>query len=199
MNNTKLIGITGNIGSGKSVVANYLKSKSYFVLDADEIVSKIYDSSRYQKIKEKIKQILPECVKKGRLIKKCIKNIIFNNKEKKEQLESIIHPIVIDEIIKTQKKIKQNPKYNKSFAFFVVPLLYEKKLEYLFDEVWMIFAPTNICIKRIIKRDKINEDLVKKIMENQMNPLEKVKKADKVIINDKDIESLYNQLDKLVP
>lgn len=199
MNNTKLIGITGNIGSGKSAVANYLKSKSYFVLDADEIVSKIYTLSKYKRLKEKIKQILPECVKKGKLIKKCIKNIIFKDKEKKERLESIIHPVVIDEIIKTQKKIKQNPKYNKIFAFFVIPLLYEKKLEYLFDEVWVIFAPTNICVKRIIKRDKIDEDLVKKILENQMNPLEKVKKADKVIINDKDIDSLYNQLDKLAP
>lgn len=192
------IGITGNIGSGKTTVAKYLQEKGYFVFDSDKFVSQIYSLPKYNKVKEKIKLLFPECIKKGKLIKKCIKQIIFNNPEKKEKLEEIIHPLVVDEIIKLKKKFKTQKTYKKEFIFFVVPLLYEKKLEYLFDEVWLVFANPDICLKRIIKRDKIDEQLAKKIMENQTSPLEKVKKADKVIINNNNLEELYNQINKLL-
>lgn len=196
MDSTRHIGITGNIGSGKTTVGKYLESKNFFVFDSDEFVSKIYSSTKYKDIKEKIKALFPECLKKNRLLKKCIKTIIFENAEKKEKLEELIHPLVINEILKAKKKLKD--KYKKKYAFYIVPLLYEKKLEYLFDEIWVVFTPPHISIKRVMKRDRIDEELAKKIMNSQINPLEKVKKADKVIINDKDINSLYSQIENLL-
>ncbi|MEN3015015.1 MAG: dephospho-CoA kinase [bacterium] len=192
------VGITGNIGSGKSTVGKYLISKGYFVFDSDEFVSTIYKDKKYSNIKDQIKQLFPECVKNQRLIKKCIKRIIFDDINKKEQLEKILHPVVIDQIIKLKRSISENKSYKKKHAFFIVPLLYEKKLEYLFDEIWVVFAPKNVCIQRIVDRDKIDQNLAEKIMESQMDPLEKVKKADKVIINDKTISELYKQIQNFI-
>jgi len=197
MNKIKFIGITGNIGSGKTTVENYLKSKGFFTFDADKFVAQIYTHKKFKNIKEQIKQLFPECTKNNKLSKKCIKEIIFNDPERKQLLEEIIHPIVIEEILRIKKRLK-TVKYSKNLAFFIIPLLYEKKLDYLFDEVWTVFAPTNITLKRILERDNISLPLAQKILENQMNPLEKVKKADKVIINDKDLKSLYQQIDKLL-
>jgi dephospho-CoA kinase len=77
-------------------------------------------------------------------------------------------------------------------------LLYEANLEYLFDEVWLVYVPINVAISRLVNRDKIDQDLALRIINSQQPQSTKAKKANKIIINDSTIEELEKQVLKLL-
>lgn len=193
-----VIGITGIAGSGKTTLKKILEKYDYQVYDVDDFVKDIYKKRSYKKIREEIAKLFPECTKitpkRIFLNKKCIREIIFNNEKKRKLLEEIIHPIVIKKIKNIIKKTKGGDKK----IFIIVPLLYEANLEYLFDEVWLVYVPINIAVNRLVNRDKIDEELALRIINSQQPQTIKAKKANKIIINDSTIEQLEKQVLKLL-
>jgi dephospho-CoA kinase len=193
-----VIGITGIAGSGKTTLKKILEKYDYKVYDVDDFVKDIYKKRSYKKIREEIAKLFPECTKvtpkRIFLNKKCIREIIFNNEKKRKLLEEIIHPIVIKKIKNIIKKTKRGDKK----IFIIVPLLYEANLEYLFDEVWLVYVPINIAVNRLVNRDKIDEELALRIINSQQPQTIKAKKANKIIINDSTIEELEKQVLKLL-
>ena len=193
-----VIGITGIAGSGKTTLKKILEKYDYKVYDVDDFVKDIYKKRSYKKIREEIAKLFPECTKvtpkRIFLNKKCIREIIFNNQKKRKLLEEIIHPIVIKKIKNIIKKTKGGDKK----IFIIVPLLYEANLEYLFDEVWLVYVPINIAVNRLVNRDKIDEELALRIINSQQPQTIKAKKANKIIINDSTIEELEKQVLKLL-
>jgi dephospho-CoA kinase len=193
-----VIGITGIAGSGKTTLKKVLEKYDYQVYDVDDFVKDIYKKRSYKKIREEIAKIFPECTKvtpkRIFLNKKCIREIIFNNQKKRKLLEEIIHPIVIKKIKNIIKKTKGGDKK----IFIIVPLLYEANLEYLFDEVWLVYVPINIAVNRLVNRDKIDEELALRIINSQQPQTIKAKKANKIIINDSTIKELEKQVLKLL-
>ncbi|MGB9639228.1 MAG: dephospho-CoA kinase [bacterium] len=189
-----VIGITGIAGSGKTTVRKILEKYGYTVFDVDDFVKDIYKKRNYKKIREEIANLFPECTKKTAkrifLDKNCIRNIIFNDEYKRKKLEEIIHPIVIK---KLKSIIKKYAKKEKK-VFVIVPLLYEANLEYLFDEIWLVYVPIYIAINRLVNRDKISQDLALNIINSQQPQSIKVKKANKIIINDSTIQDLEKQI-----
>lgn len=191
LTDTKIIGITGGIASGKTTFSNMLIKRGYLVIDADKISRSLLekDSEKYKEVVENFKtRILDD---KKNINRKLLADIIFKDDTMKKKLEDILHPAIFKEI---KRQIDIYSKSEKTI-FVDIPLLYEKHEELLkyniyLDEVWLIYVDKPTQTKRLMDRDNIDLDLaIKKI--NAQLPLEEKKKlADKIIYNTKDLNNL---------
>ena len=176
-----LIGITGILGSGKSTFLNFFKEKKFPVFNSDEVVKKLY---KKKKIIKKIKNKFPQFFKKNKLLKKEFSNYIFSSKENLEKLEEIIHPEVLKELIKFKEKNK------RKISAAEVPLLFEKKLENIFDIIVCISTSEKIALKNFSIEKNISIEEAKKRLQYQMPIEEKKKLSNYVIENDGTIDDL---------
>jgi len=172
------IGLTGNIGSGKSIAASIFEILGIPVYHADEKAKNILNK---QDVIEKIKILFGAGIldKTGKPDRKKIAGIVFNNNEKLTSLNKIIHPAVIADF---EEWVKQE----SSFHYIIMEsaILFETGYSEMFDSIIVIAAPENIRIERVIKRDQSSDEDVKKRIQNQMLEEMKIKKADFVINND---------------
>ena len=168
------IGILGDIGSGKSYVANNL---GFPVFDADYEVAKLYKKNK--KIFLKLKKILPKNIKSFPVEKKEITEAIL---EKKGNLKKII------EIVHTEVRKKMNLffKKNKSKKFVVldVPLLLENKLNKKGDILIFVDSKKSDILKKLIKRKNFNIKLFNKFKKIQFSSQYKIRRSNFIIKND---------------
>lgn len=188
---TRIIGLTGGIGSGKSTVATYIASKGIPVYIADEEAKKLMDS---KVIIKKIQAIFEENVltDEGNLDRKKIGNIVFNQPEKLAQLNAIVHPEVKKHFEKWVKKHK-----NQSFVVKEVAILFETGGNLACDKVIMITAPEEIRIERAMKRDNIDRESVLSRIKNQLPEEEKIKMSNFVVYNT-DLQNTFSQIDQIL-
>ncbi len=186
------VGLTGSIGTGKSTVAKIFKELGAYVIDADQIVHSLL---KEESVKEKIREILGNVFDdKGEIDKKKVAEIIFNNPEKKKQLEALIHPLVFERI---QEKIKNIEKKDPDAVVVVeVPLMIETGSYKNYDVVIVVYAPEEIQLKRLLNRGMEKEDALKRI-KSQMPIDEKVKYADIVIENTGTLEELKKKVENV--
>lgn len=182
----KVIGLTGGIASGKSVVAKALQALGAEIINADEIAHSVvapYKPAWNEIINLFGKEILN---KDNTINRKELGEIVFNDREKLMQLNQITHPHIIQEI---SNSIKEVSLANLQAVVLVeVPLLFETYMDKLFDEIWVTWVDRETQIKRLIERDGISEEDATKRIESQMPLDEKAKRADLVIDNRHDIE-----------
>jgi len=175
--------LTGGIGTGKSTVATLLKLYGYKIIDADEISKKVFN-----KKKDKIKKIFNTTNRKE------LRKIVFNDKEKLQILEDLILPDVKKEILERAEKLERD-----NIPYFVdLPLYFEKQNYDEFDKVLVVYAPRNIQIQRVIKRDKVDKENVEAILNNQIDIEEKKSRANFVIDNSKDLKHLQKEIEKFL-
>lgn len=188
-----VIGITGSIASGKSTVTRYLREQGYQIIDSDDIVHKLYEEDNV--IKKIVSSFSSEILENGKVDRKKLGQIIFNNKDKRLILNSIIHPFVI-------KKIKEKTSSYKgkhdNLIFVDIPLLYEENLEHLVDKVIVIYLNQTKQIKRLMVRDSIDEEYAIKKIKASMNLEVKKAKADYVIDNSFDLSNTYKETDEVL-
>ena len=187
---TKIIGLTGGIGSGKTTVANYLIEKDIPVYIADDEARKITDS---KKVTSKIKEIFGnEVVEKNKVNRAALANIVFNDKEKLVQLNAIIHPEV-------KKHFQKWLKTKKDHAFVVKEsaILFESGSYLNCDAIILVTAPLETRIERTMKRDNSSRESVLQRISNQMSEDDKILKSDYIIHNVL-IKSTYEQVDKML-
>jgi dephospho-CoA kinase len=186
-----IIGLTGGIGSGKSAAAEILKELGLKVIDLDLITHELMRPGElgYIEIKKEFGEKYIDT--KGALDRKLLRQEIFSSFDLKKRIESILHPIIFEECNK-QLNILKHEKY----IVLVIPLLFEtKNYISLIDESLLIDCDLEAQIERVIKRDNVSKALVNRIIKNQMNREEKQLLADKVILNDGNINHLKTQLD----
>jgi dephospho-CoA kinase len=173
-----ILGLTGGICSGKTLISNWFKEKDCVVFNADKIVKDLYTSN--QNIIIKIIQEFGEQVKKSNneLNTQKISDIVFNNKDKLLKLETIVHPEVKNKIISEIKKIDTN-----NIVIIDAPLLLEAGFDDIVDKIIVVSCSEQEQIKRCAKRDNFSIDKIKKIINNQLPLKEKLKKADFIIDN----------------
>jgi len=186
-----IIGLTGGIGSGKSAAAEILKELGLKVIDLDLITHELMRPGElgYIEIKKEFGEKYIDT--KGAIDRKLLREEIFSSFDLKKRIESILHPIIFEECNK-QLNILKHEKY----IVLVIPLLFEtKNYISLIDESLLIDCDLETQIERVIKRDSISKTLANRIIKNQMNREKKQLLADKVILNDGNINHLKTQLD----
>ena len=186
-----IIGLTGGIGSGKSAAATILKGLGLKVIDLDQITHELMMPSElgYIEIKKEFGEKYIDT--KGAIDRRLLREEIFSSFDLKKRIESILHPIIFEECNKQLNLLK-----HKKYIVLVIPLLFEtKNYISLIDESLLIDCDLKTQIERVIKRDNVSKALANRIIKNQMNRQEKQLLADKVILNDGNINYLKTQLD----
>ena len=178
------IGILGNIGSGKSYVANNL---GYPVFDADYEVAMLYKKNR--KIFLKLKKILPDNIKTFPIEKKEIIKAIL---QKKNNLKKIINIVHIEIRKKMNLFLKKNK--NKKFVVLDVPLLLENKLNKKGDILIFIDSKKSDILKKLTKRKNFNKKLFNKFQKIQFSSQYKIKKSNFIIKNDFTKKTINNNI-----
>ncbi|MCR5349785.1 MAG: dephospho-CoA kinase [Acholeplasmatales bacterium] len=171
----KVIGITGGIASGKSNVCNIISNLGYVVINCDKITNDLseIDGPIYKAIiKEFGEEYLTFDMK---LDKKKLAKYIFHDNDAKERLNSVTHPIIIDEVKRLLTLV------DDGLVFVEAPLLYEAKIEDMFDKVICVFLKKKIQVERLMAREGIDEDYALAKIHSQMDLYMKKELADYVI------------------
>ncbi len=181
--------ITGGICTGKSTVCKILKDKGFFIIDADKIAHRVLNEN----IKEIEKIFGKQYIKNDEVDRKKLGNLVFSNPLKKKLLEALLHP-KIQNIIKSLEK--QYKKEKKRYLIDI-PLFYETN-SYKADKVIVVYAPEDIELKRLIKRDNISKEEAKQRIKSQLDIEKKKILGDFVIDNSKDLKFLKKEIFKII-
>lgn len=184
------IGLTGGVASGKTTVSDFFKGLGIPVIDADVISHEVTqpDGSAFEEIISSFgSSILDE---NGLIDRKKMRAIIFDDASKKEMLERIIHPKVREEMFDS---VSQS---NDHYLIVSVPLLVETGMNQMMDRTLVVDCSEETQIERLIHRDKITLDEAKSILRNQTSRSNRLKAADDLIVNEKNVT--LNELEKEV-
>ncbi len=176
-----LIGLTGGIASGKTTVSNFFKDEGIPVIDSDLIVKSLWEHD-VEMVKE-IEQVFG--ISNSLYLKNELSKIIFKDKEQRNKLNQIIHPRVFSRIDEEKKKFQ-----NAFMMIIDMPLLIEVGYQRFVDQVILVYVDQETQIKRLMKRDQINENEALVKIQSQMSMEEKKAYADVILDNTKDILSL---------
>jgi len=186
-----IVGLTGGIGSGKSAAGKYFVELGIDVIDADDISKNILDKN----IKAKelfIKNFGDKFLDKNNNIDRdLLRSEIFVNEEKKNILESIIHPIVREEITKF---INQS---DSIYKLIMVPLIYETNSQDFYDKIIVVDCNEENQILRASERDNKSKENIINIINNQASRENRNSIADEIILNDSTLDNLRNQVIKV--
>lgn len=186
------VGLTGGIGSGKTTVANLFAQRGATLIDADKIAHELTlrGTPSYTAI---IKHFGADILTKtAELDRQKLRELIFKNPEAKQWLEKRLHPLILQAIC---EQISQS---FSPYCIIVIPLLVETrmKLDFL-DRVCVIDAPETLRVQWASQRDQVAPADILAIMSSQSSREERLAIADDVIINDRDLEALEDQVKKL--
>lgn len=172
------VGLTGSIGSGKTLVSKIFETMGVNVFYADNSAKALYENN---KVKEKIVNVFgPSILTENNTIdKKAFAEIIFNDRSALKKINSIVHPLVMNDFVKWLVNHKNDPYILQEAA-----ILFESDLSNEFDFIITVSAPEELRIERIMKRDNVNRDVVIARIKNQWSDERKAKLADFVILND---------------
>ncbi len=186
----KRIGITGGIGAGKSLVAEIIKAMGYPVYNSDERAKELTDSN--PKIKEGLIHLFGEEIyQNGTLNKFALAQAIFSDESLREKVNALIHPIVREDF--NLWTLAQN----NSLVFNESAILFETGSFKNFDAIILVYAPKELRIKRIMKRDNCSENEVLKKMNSQFSDEEKYQLTEFRVLNDEQTPLLV-QVEKII-
>ena len=187
-----LIGITGGIGSGKTTLSNLLRTKGYLVYDADG------EARRLQHEDETVRRQMIDLFgskiynSSGLLNRQLLAEIAFNDTDKLQRLNSIVHPAVK---IDFEKWVEKHS--SEKMLFMESAILFESGFFKLFDKIIAVAASEKTRIERVMVRDNIAHEQVVERMAQQLPEKELLARADFVIWTDKS-QSLDEQLKSIV-
>lgn len=183
-----LIGVTGGIGSGKSLACQYFGELGCGIYFADDIAKELYFSNDELK-KELIKQFSVKILDdKGRISFPEFRKIVFSSDANQRRVNKIVHPFVINEILERTKD------YSGKLVVIEAALIFESGFNKLIDYTIVISSSVKTRIERIKKRSNLSEKDIKSIIKLQMPEKEKIAKADFVIQNDSTPAELKNKV-----
>lgn len=196
-----LVAITGGIGCGQSSVAKFLEEMGVKIINADKMAHKVVNEE--PEAKDEIRKNFGKKVfyRNGKLNRKLLGRIVFEDEAKTQLLNKIVHPRMVSRIIDEIEEARDAGKF-KVIAIDAA-LIYEIHLEHMFDAVVVVSSRMKNRIQRIVTRDGLSEKEIRDRISKQIPIEDKVKWADFVINNNSSLEqlkkrsvSLYHKLIK---
>ena len=188
------IGLTGGIGSGKTVVSDAFKDLNVPIVDTDVIAREVIikDESLLLKLVDTFGSEILD--KNNTLDRSKLRDIAFINKENKKNLDNIMHPAIRQS---TLEEIQNYEDLKYPYCIIVVPLLIETGFIKLVDRVLVVTAPLERKLHWLEKRSQLSPTKANVIMNKQSSDKEKLAQADDVINNDSDIENIHIKVSEL--
>jgi dephospho-CoA kinase len=196
-----ILGVTGGIGSGKSAATDHFFSLGIHIVDADVIAHELV--ARGSPLLLTIKEHFGDDILLGsdelnnaELNRVKLREIVFNNPQEKKLLENLLHPLI-------RKKIRAElAAANSHYAILSAPLLFENNLQLEVDRVLVIDCDESLQYERASLRDNSDREMIKKIMQQQLDRNTRLARADDVIENmgsladlKQSVEHYHHQLD----
>jgi dephospho-CoA kinase len=191
MSNPYKVGLTGGIGSGKSLVSKMFADLGVPVIDADDIAHELIKPG--SPLIDNIINILGKDIidSSGMLDRDKLRSLIFSDSESKEKLEAIMHPHVFDTI---NRKISE---ISAPYCILSIPLLVETNARDMVDAVLVVDCPVSLQIERVSRRDGVTSEDVQKIIQLQASRDSRILAADDVINNEGTIAELQQAVTAL--
>lgn len=186
-----IIGITGSIACGKSLVSNYLQEKGYTIIDADKIGHMALENDEVKK--QLVNKFGKSILKDNEINRVTLGKLVFENNENLKELNNIIHPQIrknISEQIQVHK--------NEKLVFVDVPLLFEAKFDDLVEKIVVVSLDEKIQLERLMNRNSLSKEEALQRIKSQIPVREKEKLGDYVVDNSFTQENTYNQVDRIL-
>lgn len=185
------IGLTGGVGSGKSTVSSYMHELGIPVIDGDKLAREavVPGSLAMNRLRETFGPhiFLPD----GSLDRLKVGEIVFNDEEKRQKLNGIIHPYIW---YRTREELIRSQEAGYSVAVLDMPLLLEISWQLRVEEVWLVEVPLEVQIARVISRDGFTRKQVMERIGKQMPTMNKMNYADVIIDNSRSVEDTRRQV-----
>ncbi len=180
------IGLTGGIGSGKSEAADVLHSLGAVVLNADQIGHEAYapGTDGFKRVVEAFGASIVR--ENGEIDRRKLGALVFENDEKRAQLEAIVWPLIGDRL---QKRINETRARGTVAVVVEAAVLLEAGWHRLVDHIWVVDAPDEIVVERVKSARGLTDDEVRQRMRAQMTSTERRRRATLLVWNGGDLES----------
>ena len=186
-----ILGLTGGIGAGKTLVSNHLASLGIEIVDADVIARDVVaiGSDGLNAIEQHFGNAI--LLDDGSLNRAKLRDIIFADSEQKNWLNNLLHPLIRQNITEQLTNAKS------PYVVLSAPLLFENKLDALCDHTLLVDVPVEVQLTRTANRDSVSTQQVKNIIAAQMSREDKLRKADSILDNHRDIDSVLIDVEEL--
>jgi dephospho-CoA kinase len=185
-----VVGLTGGIATGKTTVSQALEKKGLSVINADLLVKDIY---RMQETKDFIANLLPAVMVQNEISFQGLREKVFTDGQVKAQVEAFIYQRLPMAFLSTYQKLGK-----VDFLIYDVPLLFEKKMNPLFDLTVLVYASRKVQHARLMNRDGHLAEMADTIIQHQMDIEEKKLKADFIIDNTKTETELAEEINQFL-
>jgi dephospho-CoA kinase len=186
-----VIGLTGSIGMGKSAAAAHFRGRGVPVCDADAEVHRLYEGRGVAAVGE----AFPNAIRGGKVDRELLAQEVAGHPEKLKQLESIVHPLVVEAEIDF---LRQEEKRGTKFAVLEIPLLFETGAEARVDVTVVVSAPPEVQRARVLARPGMTIDKLEHLLKRQLPDAEKRARADYVVDSGTSLEDMQAQLGKIL-
>lgn len=188
----RIIGLTGGIATGKSQVSSILSELGAMVIDADIVAREVVQKGlpAWQQLKDTFGE--EYFLSNGELNRRKLGQLVFSHPDELAKLNSITHPAIKAKIEERINDLKVQG-YN-GIVVVDAALLLEAGWETMVDQVWVVDAPIEKRIERLMNRDNLTRDQALSRINSQMSQQERIAKADKIIYNNSNIDSLKEQV-----
>ncbi|MGC6177948.1 dephospho-CoA kinase [Lacrimispora sp. 38-1] len=187
-----VIGLTGGVGAGKSLVLSILKTKyNAQVIEADKVAHELMmpGEEGYLRVKETFGETILNS--DGTINRAALGKVIFENESAREQVNSIIHPLV-------WKRIRQKISASQAGLIVVEFAIMGEEAEDIYNEMWYVRASEEVRIRRLSENRGYTKERSEQIIRSQASELEYVRRCDRIIENDGSVEDLENQLAEIL-
>lgn len=186
-----ILGLTGGIGSGKSAAADRFVELGVHLVDADQAARWVVEPGR-PALAQIVEHFGPGVLlADGQLDRAALRQLIFADPAQRKWLEALLHPLIGQEIFSYLAKA-QSP-----YAVYVSPLLIESGQYAKTDRILVIDAPHALQMQRTLQRDGTSAEQVEAILKAQLSREDRLSHADDVVVNDRDLPWLHEQIDQL--